>query len=106
MATFLYSDLSTAAIDQLVTRFGLFARNSLIHFGAGFGWRLVTLFRPDWGVWGAWAFVAYLLLQGVQMASPGPWALLLIDGLWDAVLPVVGFFAGWWVAGADVEVRR
>lgn len=98
----LASDLSAAAIDQLVTRSGLWFRNSLIHLLAPFVGTVLWFHFSRFRVGLTALVIVYVGLQFVQLASPGRLSLLLIDGAFDLACLAVGIAAAWWLAMRDV----
>jgi hypothetical protein len=94
----LYSDVSTASLDQLVTRWGLWLRNTLVHLESGFILYFVLLHRPQWRDCLIVAVWIYLGLQIVQLWSPGNLRLLVLDGVFDIVIAFSGYALGALVA--------
>ena len=87
----LHSDLSAAGVDQLTSRFGLWVRNTMIHWGMGFVAFFVGTYFPEARPGVAVAIAAYALLQVVQMFSPGSFVGLLADGAFDVAILGSGY---------------
>jgi len=101
-ATLLHSDLSGAAIDQLVTVTGLFVRNTLLHFFMGStGYLLLAHGR---GRLVRRLLAAYVALQVVQMGGGGRFAVVLADGIFDIAVVFAGALAALWITGREVRV--
>lgn len=106
LAMLLRSDVSANGIADLVSRDGLWIRNSMIHIGAGFvGW-FWALHKPGARVWLHGAFAAYALLQVVQMFSGGSALALAIDGVWDLLSIAIGRAGAMAIAIAPVKRER
>lgn len=103
-ATLLYSDVSTAAIDQLVTKTGLWVRNTLLHFLGPFA--LTQLWFHFWATRRVLRALLWFVvgLQVLQLWSPGALLWLAIDGAFDIAVIAGGITAAWWLAMREVRV--
>jgi len=99
----LKSDMSSAAIDQLVTRPGLWIRNTLVHFAMGYvGCHVWLQSRKSRRV--LLCFVAgYCALQIIQLFSPGRLSVLVLDGFFDVFVLNAGWAAAFVVAMKGVS---
>ncbi|PIE10033.1 MAG: hypothetical protein CSA72_10490 [Rhodobacterales bacterium] len=86
------SDAGGAPVEDLTTGTGLWVRNGLVHFAAGFIFFFVEVHCPKVSpahVRGA--FIFYCLLQVVQVGTAYAPGAALIDGLVDMALPLLGW---------------
>lgn len=100
------SDASAASVDLLVSKPGLWARNSLIHWAAGFVAYFGKVYFPKTILPLNLFFFAYVLLQIVQLWSPGALWLLIVDGLCDVLIVTCGYCMAWMIALRDLPRGR
>ncbi|MEQ5872589.1 hypothetical protein J4E08_22260 [Sagittula sp. NFXS13] len=111
LSMLMMSDVSGAAVDMLVTKSGLWLRNTLLHFLVPFFlfhlWFYVSpiwlggRFRPAVRA-GIWSMLAvFLALQVVQLFFPiGRLGWVFLDNLFDVVIAGAGFLLAWtWAMG-------
>lgn len=99
----LHSDMGGATVTQLATPFDLWIRNNLIHWAAGFvAYFLSVYYAAIRSHHLALSFAAYVLLQAIQVATATNTAPALIDGLIDALLPLIGFVFAWHLGTREV----
>ena len=94
----LHSNVSTLPVDQLTSKFGLYARNNIIHFFAGFAAFFISVYvgqksRPY--ILAAFGIYAYLQIIQIDAAT---FSATLIDGIFDIVVPFLGYGFALWVA--------
>ena len=100
----LLSDVGSNGLDALVSQPGLWLRNTMIHAGFGF----LAFFMSVYAPWATpsrlrWAFAGYVILQGVQLWSEGPFWMLVADGVFDIFVLLAGYFFGLWLGGQEVR---
>ncbi|WP_418592071.1 hypothetical protein [Ponticoccus sp. (in: a-proteobacteria)] len=92
------SDVSSASVDMLVSKAGLWVRNTLIHGLAPF-FLFHVAFHYPWSRPYLWIGLAlYIALQVVQLWSPGPFGWILMDSIFDLVLAGVSVAFAWTLA--------
>ena len=91
----LLSDVAATSVQSLVSQPGLWVRNSLIHAAAGFVVFFWKVYFPRARAPLDWAFNAYLLLQIVQLWSPGEFWALALDGVFDVLIVAAGWSVAW-----------
>ena len=101
-AMLLNSDLSAAGVDQLTSRFGLWVRNTMIHWGMGFVAFFAGTYFPEARGALAAMIACYILLQIVQMFSPGHIGNLLADGVFDVFVLGLGYAMAFTLAMREI----
>lgn len=99
----LRSDVSSASVDQLIGKQGLWVINSLLHFAFGFAGFFCWVHFGRGGRRALVVFVwAYSLLQIVQLSSAGALWALALDGAFDIAVLFFGYLVAVWIAGREV----
>lgn len=91
----LYSDAGAVAVENLTSQIGLWVRNSLIHLGAGYLGFHQWHYHPTFQATFQFLFIAYALLQVVQLWTPGNMAYVALDSVWDLAAVAVGICWAW-----------
>ncbi len=91
----IYSDFGAVGVEQLTSQFGLWVRNSLIHLWAGYVGYHQWHYHPVLQAVMLSIFIAYCLLQVVQLWTPGDFTLVALDSAWDIVSVAIGITWAW-----------
>lgn len=87
------SDMAAGGLDQITTRFQVWASNTLVHASAGFAGYFAGTYFPEAARWLWYALAAYMVLQVVHLFTGRPFTLLLFDSLFDVLAVLAGLFA-------------
>lgn len=101
LSSFLYSDVSGAALEVLVSPLKLWALNTIAHFTMGAASCLAVALRPSLAAWQAVALVAFILLQIIQVGMTDRHSIVFIDGLFDIGVVLFGWLVTLWALGAE-----
>lgn len=101
MSSLLYSDVSGAALNVLVSPLKLWVLNTIAHFTMGAASCLAVALRPSLAVWQAWALVAFIVLQIIQVGTTDRHVIVFIDGLFDIAAVLFGWIVTLWALGAE-----
>lgn len=102
----LMSDVSSAGVEVLTSKLGLWARNSLIHFSLPFVTTIAYFHAPSLRAWIKVSAALYIALQVAQLWSPGTLSALVLDGIWDVLCAAFGACLAWWLAMRSIPVER